>query len=162
MTDAWGAAQRALGRWEGTASGQPGAGGQTRHYELVLRGAFILGGSVTHWPSAPGQPDREPHEDLCLLSHDSATGLVTMRSYYVEGFVHEYRCVEVAPDGFRLVFEAGQVENGPPGMRARETWSFGDDGGFETMFELALPGEDFVTYTVARLVSATDANAGGE
>jgi hypothetical protein len=161
MTDAWSAAQRALGQWEGTASGQPGEGRQTRHYELVLRGAFILGGSVTQWPPEAGQPEREPHEDLCLLSHDATSGQVTMRSYYVEGFVHEYRCAEVAPDGSRLVFEASQVENGPPGMRARETWMFGDEGRFQTMFELALPGADYATYTIAQLGRVKDLDGRG-
>jgi hypothetical protein len=32
-----------------------------------------------------------------------------MRGFYGEGFVHDYRCVDAAPDGSRLVFEADQV-----------------------------------------------------
>jgi hypothetical protein len=74
------------------------------------------------------------------------------RSFYSEGFVHDYRCIEAAPDGSRFVFEAAGVENGPPGMRARDTLSFAADGELEAQFELAMPGQDYESYTVERLM----------
>jgi hypothetical protein len=63
-----------------------------------------------------------------------------MRSFQGEGSVHGYRCVEGAPDGSRMVFEAVRVENGPPGMRAREALLFGGPDELESTVDLAMPG----------------------
>ena len=74
-----------------------------------------------------------------------------MRSFHGEGFVHEYRCVGAAPDGSRMIFEADHVENGPPGMRARETVEFRGPDELESTFELAVPGYSDEPYTHERL-----------
>lgn len=125
MVDPWTTAQRLLGRWEGPATGRPGVGRQVREYRLILRDQFILGTDETRWVPTPEEPDGPFHEDLCVLGLDRAAGQVVMRSFQGEGFVHEYRCAPIEGDGSRVVFEAAQVENGPPGMRARETLVFG-------------------------------------
>jgi hypothetical protein len=150
MNDQWEALQRLLGRWRGTASGRPGTGTQEREYRSILGGAFILGTNKTTWQGA-GEPPAAPHEDKSVLSFDRGAGRPVMRSFYVEGFVHDYRCVDAAPDGSRFVFEAGVVENGPPGMRARDTLVFAADGALEATFELARAGQGYETYTVERL-----------
>jgi hypothetical protein len=74
-----------------------------------------------------------------------------MRGFYSEGLVHPYRSVEIAADGSRLVFEANQVEGGPPGMRARETLLFDRADRLESTFELAMPGGGFEPYTHEQL-----------
>lgn len=151
MNDQWHAIQRLLGRWQGTASGKPGTGTQVRRYRPILGGAFILGTNEARWQAVAGEGEPPPHEDMSVLSFDRAAGQLVMRSFYNEGFVHEYRCVDAAPDGSRFVFEASSVENGPPGMRPRDTIVFAADGALEATFELAMPGQDFETYTVERL-----------
>ena len=151
MSDQWAAAQQLLGRWQGTASGRPGTGTQVREYRPILGGAFILATNKTTWQSAAGQLQGALHEDMSVLSFDRAAGQLVMRSFYNEGFVHDYRCIDAAPDGNRFVFEAAGVENGPPGMRARDTLVFAVDGGLEASFELAMPGEGYETYTAERL-----------
>ena len=65
-----------------------------------------------------------------------------MGSFYSERFIHEYRCRELA-DGPRFVFEAPQVEGGPPGMRARETIVLAGPDTLESTFEMVMPGGDF-------------------
>jgi hypothetical protein len=156
VTDQWAILQRLLGRWEGTSSGTPGTGSQVRRYEAVLRGTFIMGTDKTRWQPTEAQPDGETHEDLCLLSYDRAAGQVVMRSFFVEGFACEYRSIEAAADGSRLVFQADRVENGPPGMKARETFVFIGPDEFESTFELAQGDGDFAPYTTERLVRVGD------
>jgi hypothetical protein len=151
MSDQWAAMQRLLGRWHGTASGRPGTGTQVREYRSILGGAFILGTNETRWPAAAGQPEGPPHEDMSVISFDRAAGQLMKRSFYSEGFVHDYRCIEATPDGSRFVFEAAGVENGPPGMRARDTLAFAADGALEAEFELAMPGQGYESYTVEHL-----------
>jgi hypothetical protein len=151
MVNPWAAAQRLLGRWEGPATGRPGTGGQVREYKEILGGRFILGTDETHWEPTPEQPDGFVHEDLSVLGLDRGVGQLVMRGFHAEGFVHECRCVESTPDGSRMVFEATQVEKGPPGMRARETLGFNGPDDLESTFELAMPGGAFEPYTHERL-----------
>jgi len=126
MTDQWTAIQRLLGRWEGTASGRPGTGSQVRRYESILRGKFILGTNKTRWRPTDEDPEGEAHEDLSVIGYDTERQQLVMRLFFVEGFACEYRCVDWSPDGSRFVFRADVVENGPPGLRARETCAGGD------------------------------------
>ena len=147
MVDLWAGAQRLLGRWEGPATGRPGTGVQVREYRSILQGRFILGTDETRWVPTPDEPAGLFHEDLAVLGWSAASGQLTMRSFHGEGFVHDYHCVDAAPDGSPLVFEADQVENGPAGMRARETLRFGGPDQLESTFELAMPGGDFEPYT---------------
>jgi hypothetical protein len=151
MVDPWAAAQRLMGRWEGPATGRPGTGHQVREYKEILGGRFILGTDMTRWEPTSDQRDGFVHEDLSVLGLDKSAGQLVMRSFHGEGFVHEYRCVESTPDGSRMVFEATQVENGPPGMRARETLVFDGPDDLESTFELAMPGGTFEPYTHERL-----------
>jgi len=149
----WAAIQRLVGRWEGTASGSPGTGSQVREYQRILRGRFVMGTNKTRWQPTKTEPDGEVHEDLSLLSFDRAGGQLVMRAFFVEGFACEYRCVEAEPDAGRFVFVAERVENGPPGLRARETFVLDGDR-LESRFDLASGEGEFRSYTVEHLVRA--------
>ena len=151
MGDPWATAQQFVGRWEGPATGRPGTGHQVRVYKSILLGRFILGTDETRWEPTPEQPEGSTHEDLSVLYLDRAANQLVMCGFYSEGLVHEYRCVEAAPDGSRLVFVTDRVEGGPPGMRARETLTFIAGHGLDSTFELALPGGSFEPYTHERL-----------
>jgi hypothetical protein len=140
-----------LGRWEGPAEGRPGRGHQVREYKLILEDHFILGSDVTDWEPAVDEPEGLHHEGLGVLSLEGSSGQLVMRSFYSEGFVHEYRCGEQAADGSKFIFEAARVEGGPPGMRARETIDLVATDTIESTFELAMPGGDFESYTFERL-----------
>ena len=69
-----------------------------------------------------------------------------MHVFYVERFVAEYLC-EPRTEADPWVFTASRVQNGPPGMRSRETLIKRVDGGFESRFELAISGGPFALYT---------------
>jgi hypothetical protein len=155
MTDLWNAAQRLIGRWEGPATGRPGKGRQVREYKSILAGHFIQGSDQTHWDPSTEEPNGSLHEGLAVLSFDRRAGELVMRSFYSEGLIHDYRC-RATDDESRLVFEAAQVEGGPPGMRARETIVLTGSDALESTFELAMPGGDFESYTFERLTRIAD------
>jgi len=139
-----------LGEWHGEARGEPGAGHQLRRYELVLRGEFIMGTNRTVWTPKPGHADPEVHEDLSLISHDRATGLFVLHVFYVERFVAQYVCSPQS-DPDEWVFTAAYVQNGPAGMRARETVARRGEQ-LHSRFELAMAGKEFQLYTQETLV----------
>ena len=134
-----------LGQWQGDARGEPGSGHQVRRYEAVLRGEFIMGTNRTVWVPKPGATESEIHEDLSLISYDRGAGRLVMHVFYVERFVAEYVCSS-SENADEWVFTADRVQNGPPGMRARETLTRRADR-LESRFELAMSGRDFQLYT---------------
>jgi hypothetical protein len=133
-----------IGTWEGISTGTPGRGAQVRRYEAVLRGEFVMGTNRTTWSPTPAHPEGEVHEDISLFSYDRAAKRFVMQVFYVERFVAEHVCEQVDADTF--VFTADHVQNGPLGMRSRETLIHRGDE-LESRFELSMPGKDFALYT---------------
>ena len=133
-----------IGTWEGTATGNPGTGAQVRRYESVLRGEFIMGTNRTTWSPTPAHPQGEVHEDISFISYDRAAKRFVYTVFYVERFVAEHTCERADENTF--VFTADRVQNGPPGMRSRETFVHRGDE-LESRFELSTPGKDFALYT---------------
>ena len=133
-----------IGSWRGTARGDPGTGAQTRRYELVLQGRFIMGTNRTAWEKTAAHPDGELHEDISLISWDRAARRFVMHVFYVERFVAEHHGEQIDTGTWR--FTAERVQNGPPGLRSRETFISRSDE-LESRFELADGEHDFRPYT---------------
>ena len=134
-----------IGTWEGTAAGAPGTGAQVRRYEAVLRGEFLMGTNKTTWAATAAHPDGEVHEDISFISYDRAAKRFVMHVFYVERFVAAYACEQTDADTW--IFTADVVQNGPPGMRAREILVRRGEDLLEPRFELASAGKDFALYT---------------
>jgi hypothetical protein len=138
-----------LGRWEGTAEGQPGNGTATREYTSELRSKIIQAKHRGVYPAQPANPKGEVHEDLGIYSFDSAAKRVRFRQFHVEGFVIHYVQEPVTKPGV-WVFTSEAIENIPKGYRSRETLvQIGPDE-FEEVFELADPGKEFAVYSRTR------------
>lgn len=139
-----------LGRWEGTAEGQPGKGTATREYTSALRGKVIQARHRGEYPPQPANPKGEIHEDTGIYSFDSGAKVVRFRQYHVEGFVVHYVLEPPTKPG-TFVFNSEAIENIPTGYRSRETHVVLGADEFEEVFELADPGKDFVVYSRTRL-----------
>jgi hypothetical protein len=144
---------RLVGRWTGTAEGQPGAGTVEREYQRVLGARFIQVRNRSTYPPRDKNPKGETHEDIGFLSFDSARKRVVFRQFHVEGFVNQY-VLDPASTADRLVLVSESIENVPSGFRARETYVFTSADRFEEIFEIAEPGKDFELYSRSRLTRA--------
>jgi hypothetical protein len=144
---------RLVGRWTGTAEGQPGAGTVERHYERVLGARFIQIRNRSSYPPQPKNPNGETHEDIGYLSFDSARKRIVFRQFHAEGFVNQY-VLDPAGDPDRLVFVSEAIENIPAGFRARETYVLSGADQLEEIFEIAEPGKEFEVYSRSRLTRA--------
>lgn len=139
-----------VGRWEGTARGQPGTGTVRREYERALNGRFIRVRNRSTYPPQEKNPKGEVHEDEGFLSVDRARKKLVLRQFHVEGFVNQY----VEDDGTsatRVVFSTEAIENIPAGWRARETYVVQGPDAFEEIFELAESGKPFEVYSRTEL-----------
>lgn len=135
-----------LGRWEGTAEGQPGVGTVQRNYARVLSSRFVHSESKVTYPAQEKNPKGEVHEDQGWFSFDRARKRLVLRQFHIEGFVNQY-VEEVGPPSGSLVFISEAIENIPAGWRARETYIVRGPDAFEEVFELAEAGKELEVYS---------------
>ena len=138
-----------LGKWTGTAEGQPGRGTVEREYERALGNRFIRVRNRSTYPPQDKNPKGETHEDEGFFSFDRARKLIVLRQFHTEGFVNSYAQDAGGKPG-TVSFTTEGIENIPSGWRARETYTFLGPDAFEEVFELSEPGKPFETYSRAR------------
>jgi hypothetical protein len=142
-----------IGKWEGTAEGQPGKGTATREYVSGLRSRIIQATHRGEYPPQPANPKGEVHEDTGIYSVDRAAKTLRFRQFHVEGFVIHYVLEpQTKPDTF--IFTSEAIENIPKGYRSRETLVVLGPDEFEEIFEMADPGKDFAVYSRTRFKRA--------
>jgi hypothetical protein len=146
--DPWEPVRFLIGTWEGAASGKPGKGTTQREYRFALNQRFIEARNNATFPAQPQNPKGEVHEDWGMLSFDRARKLFVLRQFHVEGFVNQYTA-EPGTGGV-LRFTSENIENIPPGWRARETITVTGPDTFTETFELARPGQEFEIYEETR------------
>lgn len=139
-----------IGRWEGTAEGQPGKGIVRREYSRALNGRFIRAANRSEYEPTGKHPKGENHEDEGLFSFDRARGRIVFRQFHVEGFVNTY-LEDAESTASTLVFTTEAIENIPAGFRARETYVMHGPDEVEEIFEMAEPGKPFAVYSRTRL-----------
>jgi hypothetical protein len=139
---------RFVGRWRGTAEGEPGTGTAERIYTPILAGKFIEERNESRYASG------EIHHHLAFWSFDRGRGRFVFRQFHQESFVNQF--VATTPDfvGDRFVVESEAIENIPAGFRARETYVFSGADAFEEIFEIAEPEADFQRYSHNRFTRA--------
>lgn len=135
-----------IGRWEGTAEGQPGKGKVQRDYVRALGGRFIEGRNRSVYPPQEKNGNGETHEDRSFFSFDRARKRLVLRQFHIEGFVNQYVAQLPAKPGV-VVFTSEAIENIAPGYRARETYTLRGSSELEEVFELAEPGKEFTVYS---------------
>ncbi len=138
------------GRWQGTGTGEPGSSTVDREYAFILGGEFLQVKNTSRWAPTKENPKGEVHEDLGLMSYDTARKTIIYRQFHVEGFVNQY-ALQPVRDPRTLVFVSEAIENIAPGWRAQETYRMLGTDEFEEVFELAAPGKDFEIYSKSHL-----------
>jgi len=138
---------RFVGHWEGSSTGQSGAGQVTRSYAPIMRGRYLLEENLSRYPAQAANKPGELHEHRAIFSYDRARKTIVLRQFHVEGFVNTYRPLS-APGEQPMVFESESFENFDHSWKARESYEFSADGdAFVETFELAPPGKPYEVYS---------------
>lgn len=124
QVDAWKKLEYSVGSWEGAGSGDNGHSTIERHYGFILDGRFLHGRTKAVFEPQEKNPKGETHEDWEIFSFDTARKKPVIRQFNAEGYVNRFALDEISADGKRMVFATEHVENGPPGLRARITYTF--------------------------------------
>lgn len=139
------------GKWEGTATGEPGKGVTSREYRFELNGRFLSARNKSVYEPKTPAAKPEVHEDFAMFSYDRALKKIVLRQFHAEGFVNEYVLESVGSDGKVLEFVTVRIENIPPGWKARERYQIISRDEIIETFSLAAPGKEFEVYSEATL-----------
>jgi hypothetical protein len=134
-----------IGTWRGTSRGEPGEGTVQRVCARILRERFIECRTTVTYPPQEKNPKGEVHEDRAFYSYDKGAKKLRLRQFHGEGFVNSYL------EGDALTFVTIEIENIPPGWRARETYELPSRDTWSERFELAEPGKEFTLYSASTL-----------
>ena len=134
-----------VGEWRGTSRGQPGEGTIQRSCARTLNDRFIECSTTTTYPPQEKNSKGEVHVERAFYSYDKAAKKLRLRQFHGEGFVNTYAEAEA------LVFVTVEIENIPPGWRARETYESTSPDSWSERFELAGPGKELALYTSSSL-----------
>ena len=105
-----------LGKWTGTAEGQPGRGTVEREYARALGNRFIRVRNRSTYPPQEKNPKGETHEDEGFFSFDLTRKLIVLRQFHTEGFVNSYAQDAGASTG-TISFTTEAIENIPSRRR---------------------------------------------
>lgn len=136
-----------IGTWKGAGKGQPGISQVEKEYRLILTDRYIQVKHKSVYAPQEKNPKGETHEDLGFLSYDRNQKQYVFRQFHTEGFVIQWRPVNIMEGGKVLVFLSESIENIPAGWRSRETYKILNADEFLEIFELAGPGKEFEIYS---------------
>jgi len=96
-------------------------------------------------------PKGEIHEDFGFFSFDTIRKKFVFRQFHGEGFVNQYVLDSISDDKKTLTFVSELIENAPPGLKAKLSYTVLNDNEFQLSFELAFPGQEFACYSTGKL-----------
>jgi len=144
--DVWAPFKFFVGRWQGHGEGKNSISKGKVEYQFVLRGKFLQLKNETKFDPQVKNPKGELHEDIGIFSYDRIRKMYVLRQFHVEGFVNQYVCHKILDEGKTFIFVSEQLENLPPGFKARLTYKILNQNEYQASFDLAMPDKDFECY----------------
>ena len=147
--DKWTKFEFIIGQWNGSGMGYGGTTSTVKtSFELVMNGQFIEVKNESVFKPTEKNPKGEIHTDWGLISFDKQRKVFVFRQFHVEGFVNQYILNETESTTTKLVFETEYIENFILGGKARWTININEGNLVETIFDLQMPGKEFVNYGI--------------
>lgn len=141
------------GNWAGVGEGEPGTSAATRHGERAHQDHFIRIEGRSVYPRQEKNKSGEVHTQTDWWSYDRARKLLVLRQFDNLGFVSTYVQDREASRPGHIVMVSENLENVPPGWKARYAYDFLGDDEYQERFELDA-GKGLETYTFNRFLRA--------
>ena len=140
--DVWEPLKFFVGEWEGKTEGDFGVSTARYDFQFVLRDKFLQVKNKSVFKPQEKNPQGDVHEDLGLISYDRIRNKLIFRQFHVESFINQY-VLTISEDSRTLSFVTEQIENLPPGWRAKLTYTIVSDDEFHQSFDIARPDNEF-------------------
>jgi len=144
--DIWEPFQFLVGEWEGKGEGKSGLSQVEKNFHFIMNGKYLHLKTRAVFEPQERNLEGEVHEDWGFFSYDLFKKKFVFRQFNSEGFINQYVLESISDDGKTLIFDSEQLENAPPGWRARITYKIVDDYNLVESFDLATPGKELQCY----------------
>ena len=148
--DVWGLMKFLVGQWEGKGEGKSGISKVSHDFQFIMKAKYLHMRTKATFEPQEKNPKGEVHEDWGFFSYDRSRKKIVFRQFHVEGFITQYVLEDISEEG-KLVFATEQIENAPPGLKAKLTFRRLNADGLEVNFELLFPGKEFDCYSLNTL-----------
>ncbi len=145
--DVWEPLRPFIGQWAGTGSGNSGTSTVETKFGFVFNETYLQVTTKAVFEPQEKNPEGEIHEDLGYISYDKGRKKFVFRQFHVEGFINQYVLDSISADGNTIVFTSESLENAPPGMSARLTYTLVAPDELTSAFDLAFPGKEFSCFS---------------
>lgn len=145
--DNWAPIRFMAGDWQGAASGEPGTGTATRHYQFILNDRFLHERNTSTFPPQEKNKAGEVHEHWSFFSYDKKRKTILLRQFHQESFIVTYALNPSLSGSAKLVFDSEQLENVPSSWKARETYELISKDEFTETFEIAQGDKPYAVYS---------------
>ena len=149
--DIWQPLRHLEGLWEGTGDGMSGISSAAQEYRFILSGKFLKVTTRSIFKPQEKNPKGEIHEDLGIISYDQSRKKFVFRGFYIEGFVNQYVLEDISEDGKTLIFETENIENAPPGTKAKLIYKLISSNEMIEEFYVAFPGQELSCFNTNKL-----------
>lgn len=136
---------------EGTWEAQTENSSVTQVYQFILNKKFLQMKTRAVFMPTEKNPKGETHEDMGIFSYDQSRKKFVLRGFYVEGFVNQYVLEDIPEDGKAFTFVTEQIENAPPGTKAKLVYKVITKDEVDQSFHVAWPGKEFSCYSINKL-----------
>ena len=149
--DVWEPFKYFAGSWTGTGDSKGIKAKLEGKFEFIFNGKFLQMKGVSEFEPLKDKPKGEKHEDIGYISYDGIRGKFILRQFMGEGIVTQYVLDTLSADGKTFVFLSENLENVPPGFKAKVTYRVLNQNEFLWIFELAAPGKELECYSTNHL-----------
>lgn len=149
--DPWERLRFLEGTWEGTGEGMSGVSSVIQDYRLILNNQFLRMTTKSVFAPQEKNPKGETHEDLGIFSFDRSRKVFVLRGFYVEGFVNQYVFNPSSEDRDSMEFVTENVENAPPGTKAKLVFRKTTNEEIEQSFYVAFQGREYSCFSTNTL-----------
>jgi len=148
--DIWEPMNFLVGVWEGKGEGKSGISTVSHDFQFIMKAKYLHMKTKATFDPQEKNPKGEVHEDWGFFSYDLSRKKIVFRQFHIEGFMTQCVLEDIYEKG-KLVFVSEEIENAPPGLKARLTFRRLNADGLEVNFELLFPGRKFDCYSLNTL-----------
>ena len=132
-----------VGEWQGYGQFPSRTTYIHKKYYYDVGGMFFIERTLSMFPpEEETSTEYEIHQDFTSVYRDDSSGGFLAKGFFVEGFVWSSK-VDAGEDGSTIVLETVDIDNAPPGMRGRITYTRESEDSYTATFEIAMPGAEY-------------------
>ena len=136
-----------IGDWVGTGKGYNNTQSKVEiSFYYIMKGKFIEMDSESRFAPVGKNDKGQFHQEKGFFSYDKDRKQIVYRQFSNDGYVNQYYLNDTISTAHTLVFDSEKTENFIPDGKARWIIQKEGDHQLSTSFNVAFPGQSFVSF----------------